>query len=236
MKDMWERSIFRLTSVTQLERILEGNGWVADDSFRRFIKCKLNAFFSSQIAEDGFAVARRVETKATSGACDSRRIYEALVDARVLAEKHRHLEVRGTSEHRPFGRDMALPRDAFKPHTDPSAPRLDLIVSTVRKLEWPTWGPARAHVPHCDLAVLQAYKESEGEADWDSINSRWMTFVLDAPIMLKHVGSEVWKFAIGDFGSASVIIPAEPFTCNGVVGYKPRFGQELEFVVIDKVR
>ena len=109
---------------------MEGNGWVADDSVRHFIKCKPNAFFSSQIAEGGFAVARRVETKATSGACDSRRIYEALVDARVLAEKHRHLEARGTAEQRSLGRDVVLPREAFKPKADAEAPRVDMIAST----------------------------------------------------------------------------------------------------------
>ena len=217
-----KRSVFHLLPVQQILVFMKSTNFEITPPLRSFLQQKHARFLQSQLAEDGFNIARQVETGSGNKRSPCKTIYTRLANAKVLGERHHFQEVRPDA----FGHDLvgrSIPQHAFAPALDAADPPFHEVVSSSPVTPWWTCKADQAGAPFADLALLQfAQGDASGQV-WDSLDNVWLTKLLLGRNMVVRCKTPIdpvrphrWYFTLSmDVGSATLLWPASCFNLEG---------------------
>ena len=245
LKDVVKRSIFHTVSVQQVLFCLMENDWKPDEKLQDFLVMKYRCFFQSQLAEDGFNTARRLESKNLNGQARGPAVFHALIRDRIMAGRHHYTEVQPPLS-KPLGRNVSLPGSFYTVPLKLGEGRapLDNVQGFQQTPKWYTCNPNRYCLQYADLAMLEIFGDLQGSDEWNDIEDRWLGCFLDAPILVRRkdrrtIEPTQWCFALGDLsGSASLVWPvAERVLADDPTAryFVPEPTNELHWMCITKL-
>lgn len=112
---MQKRSIFNMTTVVQLVKVCEGEGWAVTDRLRQFVSRSARRITVTQLVEDGFNRERKEETRGINSVVSANRLYSGVLKTQVLGKVHRYDEIKVQKQRR--ARNMTITPKVLQGHS-----------------------------------------------------------------------------------------------------------------------
>ena len=236
-----KRSSFNNINVQQLVSLLDGTGWVLNDTLEAWMRRRHSRCLATQVVEDAFKRQRRREAVGQSRAGGLLRTWGILMEKEVLGSVHHYKEISGSQVNLP--RAASLDANCFKPNPAASKLPLSKVIGFNATPGWYSPSPEESCVEHADHAMLEYLDEHSLQPQ--ELSNAWLTCLLKhaSCLVRERVGSDgspgPWLFPLCPIKrSASLGWPAKSVkagpseTVTYVLDLDPAVHMKLHWIVL----
>lgn len=204
-KRLVHRSVFKLTPVLQLVRVLAAPEWSLTGDARGHITSRNQRLLGSQIVEDGFREQRAFEKSFPNKKPPPAGLWSALLKGKVISERHHFQEIAPRSILET--RDTGLPGQLFEKRNHKQTLALHEVMSFKAQPAWWTASPAALAAPFADLHMIRWCLAREAGVSLLKTNVGFI--VNGARVLLSYEGTNDWFFVLGHIADSCVVaVPA----------------------------
>ena len=185
LKEMVDRSLFKLCTVQQLVKIAEEEDWEVVPRLQQWANQRWLKIMQSQLAEDGFNCVKKGARGQQNRIGREHLAYQDLIHSKIVSVAHNFTGIQTQVNELPHN-DSCLDRECFHPKYASMSVEPKGLVSFSQKSDWFSPAAPGLMVPHADLALTKVLVE---ENAWSQTHLLWQGCVMkiDHEIAVRRV-------------------------------------------------